>query len=369
MGRMLCVLSLAAAVCVAGACAAETVEFRGLFVDAFHPGIKSHEEVTRMVKAAKDANLNALIVQVRKRGDAYYDSKIEPRASDIAVDYDPLADVIKQAHAAGLEVHAMLNVTEVAYHLYTLSDSHVSKAHPEWLMALENGETNQYGRIYVDPCVPQAQDYFVSIIADVASRYDVDGIHLEGCWYVRREGMYNGIALALFQEESGRGDVPKYDDPTWCDWRRGQVTQLVRKVHDKLAEIRPRVKLSATACGPTPEIAAKYLLQEYGRWTEQGLVDSVVPLAYEPADSILASVEKMLPAKHQRHMYVAIGTYQLSAEKARGQIADVREAGADGVALFNYHYLVEGGPDRISASDLAQSVFATPAVVPPMDWR
>ncbi len=52
-----------------------------------------------MVNAAKAANFNALIVQVRKRGDAYYNSKIVPRATDIAAGYDPLADVITQARA------------------------------------------------------------------------------------------------------------------------------------------------------------------------------------------------------------------------------------------------------------------------------
>lgn len=83
-----------------------SAEFRGLYVDAFHPGFKTHEEVTQLVSAAKEANLNALLVQVRKRDDAYYNSNIEPKASDIAADYDPLADIITQAHAVGLQVHA-----------------------------------------------------------------------------------------------------------------------------------------------------------------------------------------------------------------------------------------------------------------------
>lgn len=85
-------------------------EFRCLYVDAFHPGFKSHEETTRMVAAAKAAHFNTLIVQVRKRRDAYYESIIEPKASDISPEYDPLGDIIKQAHDAGMEVHAWLSV-------------------------------------------------------------------------------------------------------------------------------------------------------------------------------------------------------------------------------------------------------------------
>jgi uncharacterized lipoprotein YddW (UPF0748 family) len=125
------------------------VEFRGLYVDAFHPGIKSHEEVTQMVQAAKAARFNAVIVQVRKRGDAYYNSRIEPKAADIAPDYDPLADVIRQAHALGLEVHAMVSTYEVAHKSYTLPESHIRKTHPEWLMAMQDGSTVQQGKVYL----------------------------------------------------------------------------------------------------------------------------------------------------------------------------------------------------------------------------
>lgn len=122
-----------------------TEEFRGLYVDAFHPGMKTHEEVTQMVTAAKNANFNALIVQVRKRGDAYYNSHVEPRASDIAADYDPLADVLAQAHVAGLEVHAMISVYDVAQECYVLPDTHVAKKHPEWLMVTQAGTSIQDG--------------------------------------------------------------------------------------------------------------------------------------------------------------------------------------------------------------------------------
>ena len=44
-------------------------EFRGLWVDAFHDGIKTPEQVDRLLADARGANINALIVQVRRRGD------------------------------------------------------------------------------------------------------------------------------------------------------------------------------------------------------------------------------------------------------------------------------------------------------------
>src|ERR1700730_14418448 len=88
-------------------------QYRALWVDAFHDGMKSPAQVEKLVADAHRANLNALIVQVRKAGDAYFNRSDEPRASDIQgpPDFDPLAYVIQLAHASipRIEVHAWLN--------------------------------------------------------------------------------------------------------------------------------------------------------------------------------------------------------------------------------------------------------------------
>src|ERR1700738_3743903 len=88
-------------------------QYRALWVDAFHDGMKSPAQVEKLVADAHRANLNALIVQVRKAGDAYFNVSDEPRASDIQgpPDFDPLAYVIRLAHASTprIEVHAWLN--------------------------------------------------------------------------------------------------------------------------------------------------------------------------------------------------------------------------------------------------------------------
>ena len=57
-------------------------ELRAVWVDAFHDGFKTPEQVDALVAWARDANLNALFVQVRRRGDAYYVKSFEPRSED-----------------------------------------------------------------------------------------------------------------------------------------------------------------------------------------------------------------------------------------------------------------------------------------------
>src|ERR1700694_753248 len=88
-------------------------QYRAMWVDAFNDGIKSRAQIAKLVADARRANLNVLIVQVRKRGDAYFNRGDEPRALDITGSrgFDPLSYVIQLAHQSRprIEVHAWLN--------------------------------------------------------------------------------------------------------------------------------------------------------------------------------------------------------------------------------------------------------------------
>jgi len=334
-------------------------EFRGLYVDAFHPGVKSHQEVTELVSAAKQANFNALIVQVRKRADAYYNSKVEPKAVDIAADYDPLADVIQQAHAAGLEVHAWISVFDAAMESYPPERKQICLAHPEWLTAKKDGSTSLgNGKLILDPGVPAVQEHILSLVGEIATNYEVDGIHFDGARYLGRNSGYNPTSLASFKSETGESVDPAPNDARWCQWRRSQVTGLVRKMKARLAEVRPSCLLSASVMTPTPALASQICLQDWDGWMREGIVDFVMPMLYLTSESMLQKATPLLASKHGRPMYIAVGTFQLPKEAAEQQIADVIASGADGMALFSYHFLAAENPSLVSLTDLAASVFA-----------
>src|SRR5260370_41150950 len=53
-------------------------ELRAVWVDAFHDGFKTPAQVDDLLAWARSANLNAVFVQVRRRGDAYYVKSFEP---------------------------------------------------------------------------------------------------------------------------------------------------------------------------------------------------------------------------------------------------------------------------------------------------
>src|ERR1700730_12547548 len=88
-----------------------SAEMRGLWV--VRTALTSAASVDRVVADAERAGFNALFVQVRGRGDAFYRSELVPRSEILApqpLDFDPLARLMERARARGLQVHAWMNV-------------------------------------------------------------------------------------------------------------------------------------------------------------------------------------------------------------------------------------------------------------------
>src|SRR5688572_22057292 len=151
------------ALLLAFATAATAQEFRAMWADAFHNGMKSSSQVTSLVAAARTANCNALVVQVRKRGDAYYANGLEPVATDVAAGFDPLADLITKAHTGTprIDVHAWF----VTYNIWNNETNDPSQAthpynlHPEWLSQDNTGELWDGGNYQFDQGHPAVQQH------------------------------------------------------------------------------------------------------------------------------------------------------------------------------------------------------------------
>lgn len=177
--------------------AADAPEFRALWVDGFHAGIRSPEEVAQLVLDAKRANVNTLIVQVRRRGDALYARSFEPPVEDPAYDgkFDGLAAVLDAAHAAGIEVQAWVNAMPIWRDAAPPTDPrHVYNQHgpaqtgeANWLTRSPKGETRFPVGYFLDPGHPGAADYLVQVYLNLVRNYPIDGIHFDYIRYPETE--------------------------------------------------------------------------------------------------------------------------------------------------------------------------------------
>lgn len=327
------------------------VEFRGAWVTAWTPGFFTREEIDGTIAAAKKAKLNALFIQVRKNGDAYYKSETEPRGNGIAADFDPLAIVIEKAHAAGIEVHAWVNTVRMwASKTAPTDPKHIVNRHPEWVNKDASGATRASEGLYLDPGIPEAREYIASVVEEIAKNYEVDGIHLDYIRYPGKNWGYSDPALRNYYAASGRSAKPAPDDANWLQWKRDQVTELVRLIRQKVKAVRPNALLSAStiAWGDCPaEFASTtpYALacQDWKRWLSEGLIDANIPMNYKQESSAkqatsfrnwLAGFAKWSSGKPT---YVGIDVHINQAAEAVRQIQAIRKAGLEGFVLFSFN--------------------------------
>ena len=168
--------------------------WRAFWVDAFNSGIRTPGEIDELVKDIKSLNMNVIIAQVRKRGDAYYrKSTLAPFTEDAAVpkDFDPLDYLIERAHAEGIQVHAWINAMtlwrsqdkapQAATHPFNLHGP-TAKNDDNWLNADEKGDSKFPVGYFLDPGHPSVGDHLAQVAGEIVKNYRVDGIHLD---YIR----------------------------------------------------------------------------------------------------------------------------------------------------------------------------------------
>ena len=210
---------------------------------------RTPSDMDARLASVRSGNFNAVIPSVRNIADAYYLSSFEPMAAGVLPGYDPLADLIAKAHETSsgqqrLQVHPLVLV----YRVLTTEippPGHVLDLHPEWTSEDYAGQQYVSNRLYVDQGVPEVQDYLVSVFMEIVHNYDIDGFNLDLIRYADQQLGYNPIALSWFHAFTGRSDRPATDDAQWCEWRRQQVTALVRRMAALIRSEKPHVVLSA----------------------------------------------------------------------------------------------------------------------------
>lgn len=329
-------------------------EYRAFWVDTFNTNLNNHTEVQAVVNNAKAAKANAIFAQVRRRGDSWYLNSLEPRAdrTPIAPGFDPLLDLINTAHAEGIEVHAFVIMNAIwgraptlfppenpnhAFNLhggYNPATNTITQGPNNWLTRTliadgTAGITLQGHRFvsdfWIDFGHPEAADYTARVVSHLVRNYDIDGLHLDRIRYpeIGISGQtpatgtsigYNSTSIARFLRRQGLPESsppPAQNNPQWNQWRRDQVTNVVRRVYLESIDIKPDLIVSAAliafgggpvcpfgqTCANDREIWEKSasaeaywrVYQDWRAWTEEGIIDIAMPMAYK-AEHVAAQV-------------------------------------------------------------------------------
>ena len=380
------------------AASASADEFRGYWVDTFRTPFASSADVTRIIDAAVESNANALFVQVRRRGDAWYLDATEPLAETLDGTFDPLRSLLNGAHARGIQVHAFVIVGAIfrgdpgidplprdPHHVF-LQHFWDAKAHrplrgsQQWGTRTSKGRNRFGSDWYIDLGHPQAAAYTADVLLHLVRAYDIDGLHLDRVRYPETphgDVGYNETSVARFQARYGRG--PRVHDPLWNDWRRDQVTSFVRRLSLGARALRPSITISAAliAWGQGPGAnggfantdAYRIAFQDWETWLREGIIDMGSPMLYKrehaPAEKRQFDdwLQFLVTTAHAngRAAVPGIGAYLNSIEGTLRQARRTRAANADGIIFFA---MGDTKPWSIIANSTNNAVKGNPYALP-----
>jgi uncharacterized lipoprotein YddW (UPF0748 family) len=219
--------------------------------------------------------------------------------------------------------------------------------------------------------------------------YDLDGLHLDRVRYPWQNWGYNPTALARFQAATGRDDRPQADEAQWLQWRREQLTALVRRIYLTTAAIKPRLRISAalSAAGAPPgesvpwETRTPYThhLQDWPAWLGEGIIDLGLPMIYRDEDTAASAFDAWgdWAKDHQgnRGTLVGTGLYLNAAQDSMSQWQRARlpsTAGNRALGVCGYSYATpsdEGVSPLAFVSLAVTEVFTQPAAPPALPWK
>ena len=365
-------------------------EMRGMWV--VRDGLDSPKAVHQVVVTAVKYHLNALFVQVRGRGDAWYHSSFEPRAEDLRdqpESFDPLEQIVAEAHANGIQVHAWLNTFLTwSSPRPPSSPMHPWNAHRDWFAQDRNGrcspvETNASEGAFLQPSNPAVQQHLFNVFTEVAHNYDVDGIHFDYCRYCGTAFDFSPATVARFRahiiEKLSTEDIAKFDarlpgdhyayihafKPQWDRWRREQITNIVARISAAVKADKPWMQVSAAVFADA-EDAFVERGQDWEGWLKSGALDAVALMSYDTnTERVLAQTRHAVAIAGEKKVYTGIGAWRLQAHDVAEKITRIRETGAAGVNLFSYNS-VHTRDNYLGT--LARGVFASRAAPPRMKW-
>lgn len=385
--------------------AADT-EVRALWV--VRTTLTSPEKIRQMVNSAADNGFNTLIVQIRGRGDAYYKSHVEPRASELKdqpPEFDPLALTLAEAHKRGLKVHAWLNTSLLAnLDALPTDPDHVYNKHPEWLAVpravarelyqmsptdaayrqkiVEWSKVNraELEGIYTGPANPKVREHIYKIWMDVLRNYPVDGLHFDYVRFASPDFDYSRTSLAQFEkwlkpqltkDERRQLKTLLKQDPLaatekfsakFADFQRAQMTALVERIYRAVKKRRPEVLVSA-AVFANDENAYTRRFQDWRRWLQMGILDVACPMAYSTDTAVFQKqIEIAATTAHsaKRSVWAGIGAYRIPSDSAVEKINVARSLKAEGFILFSYDFTARPGelnPDGAYLERIRRAAF------------
>lgn len=359
--------------------AEEDTELRGVWVSTVanidYPSRQTtnsetlKSEMIEILDNCKSMGFNAVFLQVRPCGDAFYNSSIFPWSKYLTGtqgvapdnDFDPLQFAIEEAHNRGIQLHAWINpyrITNSSSDNDKLASNNPAVLNPGLVL------TDSNGKMYYNPGDSASIELIVNGAVEIVENYDVDGIHMDDYFYP--DASFNDDTTYSFYKE---------EYPNKADWRRANVNKLVQTLDERLHSVKPSIQFGISprgiwankdemAEGSDTRGGGSYstIYADSRAWVKNGWVDYIMPqiywnIGYEIADyTVLCNWWSDVVSDTDVRLYIGEGAYRTTSStlpawkgeagtnELRTHIADGRNnPNISGYCCFTYNDFIENG--------------------------
>ena len=334
---------------------------------------RQKQELIHILDQYQRANINTVIFQTRVRAALLYPSKIEPWELSLTgvagkdPGYDPLAFCIDECHKRGMELHAWVVCIPIGTkeRQAKYGAASLTKKRPELVKTAKGGE------MFMIPGKPETADYIANICKEIVENYDVDGISLD---YIRYpESIYN------FSDENL---YPRSSSQSKADWKRENITRIVRRVHDVVKPIKPWVKLSSSPIGKYKD-TSRYsaggwngynaVWQDPILWLKEDWQDLLFPMMYFTGNNYYPFLFQWAEMANGHPICPGLGIYFLDPREGRWTLNEVRaemhtarNSGIGGIAFYRGEFLTNNTKGIYDTT--CDEFFPYPALTARMTW-
>lgn len=334
---------------------------------------KQQQELLEILDRLKEANFNTVLFQTRTRGDVLYPSAIEPFNAILTgkvngdPGYDPLAFAIEECHKRGMECHAWMVTIPLGgrKHVASLGARSVTRKKP----AICAPYHKEY---FLNPGHPQTKEYLMSLVHEVVSRYDVDGVHFDYLRYPEHAPRFpDGYD---YRKRAGGRSL--------AQWRRDNISDIMRHLYRGVKKLKPWVKVSTCPVGKFRDTsryssrgwnAYHTVYQDVQGWLAEGIQDQIYPMMYFRGNAFYPFALDWKEQAGGRHVIPGLGIYFLDESEGNWQLDEVerqlhfiRQNGLQGEGHYRAQFLMDNIQGLTDA--LEEKYYTAPALQPTMPW-
>ncbi|MCL2633700.1 MAG: family 10 glycosylhydrolase [Oscillospiraceae bacterium] len=311
-----------------------------------------------MMDNCKSLGINTVYVHLRPFGDALYKSEYFPWSKYVTgtigmvPTFDPLEVMLEETHKRNISFHGWLNPMRLH------SDADIDKISEVFAVGKWYNDVNARGKYivkcggnwYLNPAYSEVIELIGNGAAEIVSKYNVDGIHIDDYFYPVTDSWFDSAAFNSSSYTS------------LSAFRLNNCSNMVRVLYSSVKKVNPNALFGVS---PQGSIENNYNLMfaDVEKWCKNpGFVDYIAPQFYygfenstQPYIECINGWQKMLENSDVK-LIMGLAVYKIGAEDRwagdglrewidnkqilRRQIDEARKLKSySGIAFYSYNWL------------------------------